>query len=147
VLDAGMGPGRVPILIAHALPGLRIDGLDLSTAMVERARENARAAGLAGRVTFTAGDVADLPYPDATFDLVVSSISQHHWPDAHAGMRELRRVLRPGGRLWVYDFRFSLPRAEAAARAAFPGRPVRREALRGGPLRLRLAGRVMVGPE
>jgi ubiquinone/menaquinone biosynthesis C-methylase UbiE len=147
VLDAGTGPGRVPILIAHALPGLRIDGLDLSTAMVGRARENARAAGLAGRVTFTAGDVADLPYPDATFDLIVSSISQHHWPDAHAGMRELRRVLRPGGRVWVYDFRFALPQAEAAARAAFPGRPVRREALRGGPLRLRLAGRVMVGPE
>jgi ubiquinone/menaquinone biosynthesis C-methylase UbiE len=146
VLDVGTGPGRVPILIAEALPGRRIDGLDLSAAMIERARENARAAGVADRVTFTAGDVADLPYPDATFDLIVSSISQHHWPDADAGLRELRRVLRPGGRVWIYDFRFSLRRAEAAARAAFPGHPVRREPLRGGPLQLRFTGRLVVGP-
>jgi ubiquinone/menaquinone biosynthesis C-methylase UbiE len=146
VLDVGTGPGRVPLLVAEALPGRHVEGLDLSAAMIERARRNAAAAGLAARVTFTVGDVANLPYPDGTFDLIVSSISQHHWPDADAGLRELRRVLRPGGQVWIYDFRFALRRAERAARAAFPGHAVRRESLRGGPLRLRLLGRVVAGP-
>jgi ubiquinone/menaquinone biosynthesis C-methylase UbiE len=145
VLDVGTGPGRVPLLIAEALPGRRVDGLDLSAGMIECARQNAVSAGLAARVTFTVGDVANLPYPDGTFDLVVSSISQHHWADAGAGLRELRRVLRPGGRVWIYDFRFALGRAEAAAHAAFPGHAVRRELVRGGPLRLRLIGRVVAG--
>jgi ubiquinone/menaquinone biosynthesis C-methylase UbiE len=148
VLDVGTGPGRVPILIARALPGWRVDGVDLSGPMVDRARRNAAEAGLADRATFTLGDVAALPYPDASFDLVVSSISLHHWADAEAGLREVRRVLRPGGQAWIYDFRlwYALERAAAAARVAFPDRPVRREPLRRGPLRLRLVGRVVAGP-
>jgi ubiquinone/menaquinone biosynthesis C-methylase UbiE len=147
VLDVGTGPGRAPILIARALPGWRVDGVDLSGPMVDRARDNAADAGLADRVTFTVGDVAALPYPDAHFDLVVSSISLHHWADADAGLREVRRVLRPGGQAWIYDFRlwFALGRAAAAARAAFPDRPVHSEPLRGGPLLLRLLGRVVAG--
>lgn len=148
VLDVGTGPGRVPILIAQSLPAWRVDGVDLSGPMVDRARRNAAEAGLADRLTFTVGDVAALPYPDASFDLVVSSISLHHWADAEAGLREVRRVLRPGGRAWIYDFRlwYALGRAAAAARVAFPDRPVRREPLRRGPLRLRLVGRVVAGP-
>ena len=144
----GTGPGRVPILIAQALGSWRVEGLDLSRPMVDRARRNAAEAGLADRVTFTVGDVAELPYPDASFDLVVSSISLHHWADAGAGLREVRRVLRPGGQAWIYDFRlwFALGRATAAARAAFSDRPVRREALRSGPAPLRLMGRVVAGP-
>jgi len=145
VLDVGTGPGRVPILIAQTLPGWRVDGVDLSGPMVDRARRNAADAGIADRVTFTVGDVAALPYPDASFDLVVSSLSLHHWADAEAGLRELRRVLRPGGQAWIYDFRlwYALGRAAAAARVVFPDRPVRREPLRGRPLRLRLVGRVV----
>jgi ubiquinone/menaquinone biosynthesis C-methylase UbiE len=148
VLDVGTGPGRVPILIARALPGWRVDGVDLSGPMIDRARRNAEEAGLADQVTFTVGDVVALPYPDASFDLVVSSISLHHWADAEAGLREVRRVLRPGGQAWIYDFRlwYALGQAAAAARAAFSDRPVRREPLRGGPLRLRLLGRVVAGP-
>jgi ubiquinone/menaquinone biosynthesis C-methylase UbiE len=148
VLDVGTGPGRVPILVARTLPDCRVDGIDLSSPMIDRARRNAADAGLADRVTFIVGDVAALPYPDASFDLVVSTISQHHWADAQAGLREVRRVLRPGGQAWIYDFRlwYALGRAAAAARAVFPDRPVRSEPLRGGPLRLRLIGRVVAGP-
>jgi ubiquinone/menaquinone biosynthesis C-methylase UbiE len=148
VLDVGTGPGRVPILVARALPGWRVDGVDLSSPMIDRARRNAAEAGLADQVTFTVGDVVALPYPDASFDLVVSSISLHHWADAEAGLREVRRVLRPGGQAWIYDFRirYALGQAAAAAHAAFSDRPVRREPLRGGPLRLRLLGRVVAGP-
>lgn len=148
MLDVGTGPGRVPILVARALPGWRVDGLDLSGPMVDHARRNAAEAGLADRVTFTVGDASALPYPDASFDLVVSSISLHHWSDADAGLREVRRVLRPGGQAWIYDFGlwYALGRAATAARAALSDRPVRREPLRGGPLRLRLLGRVVAGP-
>ena len=141
VLDAGTGPGRVPALIADECPGLRVDGVDLLPEMIDRARATAGS----DRVTFTVGDVADLPYPDSAFDIVVSTLSQHHWADPKAGLRELRRVLRPGGRVWIYDMRLSLRRAEAAARAAFPGHVVKRERLRIGALGL-LLGRVSVTP-
>lgn len=146
VLDAGTGPGRVPLAIADAAPQLRIDGLDQSTNMVEHARRAAAAAGLQDQVGFVAGDVADLPYPDETFDLVVSSISQHHWADVPGGLRELRRVLRPAGQVWIYDFRFALGRADAVARAAFPGYDVRREPVRTSRLPLRLIARLTIQP-
>ncbi|WP_432991107.1 class I SAM-dependent methyltransferase [Dactylosporangium sp. CA-233914] len=137
VLDAGTGPGLVPLAIARAAPGLRVDGVDLSAAMVERARRGAAAAGLAGRVTFTVADVAALPFADATFDLVVSTMSLHHWADPAAGVHELRRVLRPGGRMWIYDARVALRRGEV------PGVPSRREAVRTGRLPVRLVGRLI----
>lgn len=138
VLDAGTGPGRLPIEIAAALPHLRLDGVDLSPQMIEYARHQPGAE----RVTFTAGDVADLPFPDATFDLIVSSLSQHHWAVPEQGVRELRRLLRPGGRLWIYDFRFALGRATAAARTVFDPGQVRREP---GRLIGRLTAAVPIG--
>ncbi|GIH78105.1 class I SAM-dependent methyltransferase [Planobispora longispora] len=137
VLDAGTGPGRVPIAIARACPELHVEGLDLSADMIAHAR---RAAAGNDRVSFTVGDVADLPHPDGTFDLAVSTMSQHHWDDPGTGVRELRRVLRPGGQLWIYDFRPALRRAEIAARAAFPGYTVRRERVNA------LVGRLVVRP-
>ena len=125
VLDVGTGPGRVPLAIAAAAPGVRVDGVDLEPNMVDLARRNAAEAGVAGRVTFTTADVARLPYDDDTFDLVVSTLSHHHWDDPPAGFRDLARVVRPGGRVWIYDFRTTLGRAERAARPAFAGRPAR----------------------
>jgi ubiquinone/menaquinone biosynthesis C-methylase UbiE len=68
-------------------------------------------------VSFTVGDVADLPFTDDSFDLIVSSMSQHHWIDVEGAIRSLRRVLGPGGRLWIYDVRFVLRRAARAVRA------------------------------
>lgn len=143
VLDVGTGPGRVPIAIAKAAPYLQVEGLDLLPEMIDHARRAATAAGVADRVTFTVGDVAALPYRDASFDLIVSSMSQHHWPDARAGLRELRRVLRPGGHLWIYDLRPALRRADAAARDAFPAGPVRREPVRAGRFPISLVGRLV----
>ena len=136
LLDAGTGPGRLPRAIAAALPDLVIDGIDLSPQMIEYADRNA------GRITFTVGDVADLPYPDGTFALVVSSISQHHWADVDGAVRDLRRVLRPGGQLWIYDSRFLLRRASAAARAVFPAGSVHRETIQTSRLPVRLISRL-----
>jgi ubiquinone/menaquinone biosynthesis C-methylase UbiE len=147
VLDAGTGPGRVPLAIAAAAPGLHVEGIDLSEEMIEHARRVAADAGaVPDRVSFTVGDVAGLHFPDDTFDLVVSTLSQHHWADREGGVRELLRVLKPGGRIWIYDIRFALRRAEAAARAARPGWEIRRETVRTGPLSPGLIARLVIQP-
>jgi ubiquinone/menaquinone biosynthesis C-methylase UbiE len=147
VLDVGTGPGGVPVAIARAQPLLRVDGLDLSEDMIAYARQAAVAAGLAGRVTFTVGDVADLPYPDGTFDLVVSSMSQHHWADVRGGVREVRRVLRPGGRAWIYDARIALHRATSAARREAGASAASTAPVRTGRLPIRLIGRLAITAE
>ena len=62
-------------------------------------------------------DVADLPFADASVDLVVSSLSLHHWDRPREAIGELGRVLRPGGRLRIYDFPFApFDELESAAR-------------------------------
>ncbi len=103
VLEIGPGPGGLAVELARRHAGLRLTGLDIDPAMVERAAVRARRERLDDRLAFVVGDVAALPFPDASFDLVTSSFSVHHWPDAAAGFAEIRRVLRPGGRVIVYD--------------------------------------------
>jgi len=107
VLDIGTGPGRVPRLLHRLRPDLEVEGVDVSAEMIQRARATAEreepvAAG-PGVLRYTVADVADLPYPDQSVALVVSSFSLHHWPDPEAGIAEIRRVLRPDGTAWLYD--------------------------------------------
>ena len=102
VLEVGSGPGHLAVRLA-AEHGFEVTGLDLDPAMVERARTNAASAE--ARATFMVGDAAALPFPDASFDLVVSTMSMHHWAKPAAGIAEISRVLRPGGRALIWDFR------------------------------------------
>lgn len=110
VLEVGCGPGRLAILLAFE-HRLDVTALDLDGAMIEIARENAEAAAgrsgaTEGRLpTFVVADVASMPFPDQSFDLVVSTLSMHHWADKWAGLAEIDRVLRPGGRALIWDFR------------------------------------------
>jgi ubiquinone/menaquinone biosynthesis C-methylase UbiE len=104
VLEVGCGPGHLSTRLARQY-GLDVTGLDLDPAMIERARANADRAGEERLPSFVVGDVASLPFPDESFDLVVSTMSMHHWADAMAGLTEIDRVLRPGGRALVWDFR------------------------------------------
>jgi SAM-dependent methyltransferase len=105
VLEVGCGPGRLAVALAER--SLAVTGLDLDPAMIERARSNAGRASLPGELVprFILGDVASLPFADASFDVVVSTLSMHHWDDATAGLAEIGRVLRPGGRALVWDLR------------------------------------------
>jgi ubiquinone/menaquinone biosynthesis C-methylase UbiE len=141
VSDVGTGPGRVPLAIARDAPQLGIDGIDRSPAMVAAAQRAGTAAGLADRVTF---EVAELPCPDAGLDLVISSLSLHHWSDPHAALRELRRVFAPAGQVWIYDAGPAVRRGVAAAHATFPGSAVRVEAGRTGRLPFAVAGRLLL---
>jgi len=106
VLEVGCGPGHLSIRLARQ-HGLDVTGLDLDPAMIERTRANAYRArdGEERWPSFLVGDVAALPFPDGTFDLVVSTLSMHHWADPAAGLAEIECVLRPGARALVWDFR------------------------------------------
>ncbi|WP_426594548.1 class I SAM-dependent methyltransferase [Cellulomonas sp. McL0617] len=142
VLDVGTGPGVVPRLLGVACPDLQLDGVDLSPEMIARARQGSGAA----RVAFAVADVCALPFPDATFDLVVSTISQHHWADPATGLREVRRVVRPGGRAWIYDVRPAVRRAQRAAGGLGATSRVRRENPSPGSSFLSPIGRLVVEP-
>lgn len=106
VLDVGTGPGTLVRQIAHRFPRLQVYGLDLSEGMISLARQHAQREQIEERVHFDIGDVAKLPYADASFDLIVSTISMHHWHGLEQPLRELYRVLRSGANLWIYDGRF-----------------------------------------
>lgn len=103
VLDVGAGGGQLALDIAARRPKVRVTGLDLSPDQVERATERARAAGLGARVSFVQGSALELPFEDASFDLVVSVASIKHWPDQRKGLSECVRVMAPGGRLFVFE--------------------------------------------
>jgi len=107
VLDVGTGPGRVPRLIAAACPTVEVEGVDLSPEMITRATSTANTTSTSN-LRFRVGDVAALPFADNSVDLVVSTLSLHHWDDPAAGLNEIVRVLAPGGQAWIYDFRTAL---------------------------------------
>ena len=144
ILDVGIGTGLLPLRIAAACPRWTIDAIDLSPQMIDRARQSAIAGGQAKAVTFTVADAAAVPFPDATFDLVVSTISQHHWSDPGAGLRELNRVLRPEAQAWIYDFRLALRRAQTAAPAAWPPPLVSRQSPLEGTSQFNPIGRLVL---
>ena len=106
VLEVGCGPGRLSIRLARQY-GLDVTGLDLDPVMIERARANAHQAwdGTERPPSFLVGDVAALGFPDESFDLVVSTLSMHHWADPRSAMAEIGRVLRPGARALIWDLR------------------------------------------
>ena len=83
-------------------------GVDLSDAMLTQAIANARLAGVAHQTDFRTADAAALPFPDASLDLVVSTLSLHHWDDAVPIFNEVARVLRPGGAFLLFDLRRDL---------------------------------------
>jgi SAM-dependent methyltransferase len=95
VLDAGCGSG--PLMDALRAEGALVSGFDLSPAMVDLARQR-----LGEEADLRVADLgAPLPYPDKAFDLVAASLSLHYVKDWAPVLAELRRVLRPGGRLIV----------------------------------------------
>lgn len=99
-LDVCCGTGDVALALARR--GARVTGLDFSSEMLAVARRRAQARNLA--VDFVPGDALALPFPDATFDAVTISYGLRNLADFTAGLAEMVRVLRPGGRLLVLDF-------------------------------------------
>jgi ubiquinone/menaquinone biosynthesis C-methylase UbiE len=100
VLDVACGGGLVVCAFAQAVR--HATGIDVTLAMLDRARVLAKSKGL-GNVSWDQGDVESLPYPDATFTIVASRFTFHHFLDPLAVLREMQRVCAPGGRVVVAD--------------------------------------------
>jgi SAM-dependent methyltransferase len=134
VLEVGCGPGHLSIRLARH--GFAVTGLDLDPAMIARAQANADRPGNRDqrRPTLLVGDVAALAFPNGSFDLVVSTLSMHHWADPTAGLAEIGRVLRPGARALVWDFRPGVRPHPLGLRHAHLPDPVQHT--RGTPLRV-----------
>ncbi|WP_040390322.1 methyltransferase domain-containing protein [Catelliglobosispora koreensis] len=102
LLDVGCGNGR-PAVLAAQQTGVTAVGVNLSTQQIEDANKLASEAGLGDKVTFAVEDAMHLPYEDASFDAVWAIEILSHTSDRVAAMREMLRVLRPGGRIVVSD--------------------------------------------
>ena len=107
VLEVGSGPGLGLQLAATRAHYGRVVGVDLSETMLEMARRRNRAQIEAGHVELHLGSVDKLPFGGATFDKAMTMNSLHLWPDPVAGLREIKRTLRTGGRIAVAITRFS----------------------------------------
>ena len=99
VLEVGFGGGDLLVRLAGAVPGGRVEGVELSDPMLGRVRARIRRSALADRVRLHAGSVEALPFDSGQFDCACSVNTIYFWPDLQCGLTELARVLRPGGRL------------------------------------------------
>jgi ubiquinone/menaquinone biosynthesis C-methylase UbiE len=97
MLEVGFGPGVGIQLLTRSASGGYVAGVDPSKEMVAQATTRNRKAIESGRVCLRHGSVASLPFADNTFDKALAINSMQVWPDAVAGLREMRRVLKPGG--------------------------------------------------
>lgn len=95
VLDVGCGAGQTPCFLAQTT-GCRVMGVDILPAMVARAQDTARRAGVSG-VEFRVADAQDLPFADAAFDVVLTESVTSFTPDKGQAVRQYARVTQPGG--------------------------------------------------
>ncbi len=103
-LDVGVGTGDLAFeLLAASDATARVVGIDLSAEMLVRARERAATRRLGARFEARTGDAQALPFGDASFDRVVAGFAVRNFGDLAAGLAEMRRVLRPGGRAVILE--------------------------------------------
>lgn len=105
VLDVGCGTGNLTLTAKNSTgPSGAVYGIDASQEMIAAAREKARRTGY--EAVFEIGLIEQIPYPEATFDVVINRLVMHHLPDdlKRQALAEIMRVLKPGGLLFIADF-------------------------------------------
>ncbi|MCC6216285.1 MAG: bifunctional demethylmenaquinone methyltransferase/2-methoxy-6-polyprenyl-1,4-benzoquinol methylase UbiE [Polyangiaceae bacterium] len=103
VLDVATGTGDLALEIARRHPSARVVGLDPSRGMLEVARAKLATRAEGARIELVEGDAQSLPFPDAAFDAATVAFGIRNVPDRPRALAELRRVVRPGGRLAVLE--------------------------------------------
>ena len=133
-LDVGVGTGDLAFeLLAGSAATSRVVGVDVSERMLALVRARARASANGARFEARAADAHALPFADASFDRVVAGFAVRNFGDLDAGLREMRRVLRPSGRAVILEFSHAPnPLVRAVYRAYIHGFVPRVAALLGG---------------
>ncbi len=103
VLDVGTGTARIPILIGQMRPQWQLTAIDFSKNMLLVGARNVEAAGLQQQIQLEWVDAKQMPYSDHHFDMVISNSIVHHLPDALPFFREVKRVLKPNGGIFLRD--------------------------------------------
>ena len=104
VLDVATGTGDMAILLARHLPQAQITGVDISDGMLEVGRKKLARMKLDSRITLQPGDSEALPFPNDHFDAVTVAFGVRNFENLENGLREMNRVLKPGGKLVVLEF-------------------------------------------
>jgi len=102
-LDVGTGTALIPIEIRRRWPAARVVGIDLAASMLELAKKNVERARFSDAISIELVDAKALPYGDGAFRCVISNSILHHIPDPIPALKEMLRVIEPGGWLFVRD--------------------------------------------
>lgn len=103
ILDVGTGTAQIPLELCMREVPVRITAIDLAGHMLQLALRNVLKAGRSESIKLEHVDAKDLPYADGQFDVVMSNSIIHHIPEPLAVLREMSRVLKPGGALFIRD--------------------------------------------
>ncbi|MDD5952729.1 MAG: methyltransferase domain-containing protein [Oscillospiraceae bacterium] len=101
ILDVGCGGGRALHRLSPLVPEGKLYGVDYAETAVECTKEENREDVASGKLTVVHGSVSALPFPDNTFDKVFSIESYYFWPDLQNDVKEILRVLKPGGKVYI----------------------------------------------
>ncbi len=104
ILDVATGTADLAIRLASDNPQAQITGIDLSEKMLHIGEEKVASRNLGGRIRLCLGDATHLPYPDDSFDAVTVAFGVRNFSDLEAGLREMERVCRPSGQVFVLEF-------------------------------------------
>jgi len=100
ILDVGCGTGKLLRSAETKFPGAKLVGIDAAIEMVK----HAQTSNPSGTIQFRQATAEELPFPNACFDLVFSTMTFHHWQNQGRGVAEVARVMAPGGRWLLADF-------------------------------------------
>jgi demethylmenaquinone methyltransferase/2-methoxy-6-polyprenyl-1,4-benzoquinol methylase len=102
-LDVGAGTGDLSIEIVRQAPGAEVVGIDPASGMLDLGRAKVARAGLTERISLQVADVCDLPFEDETFTGVITAFTFRNIEDRQRALREMARVLHPGGKLAILE--------------------------------------------
>lgn len=109
MMELGSGPGYLVVALGQRARDLQITTMDPSPHFVQMTEARVHGAGLGRQAKVATGSAEDAPYPEESFDFVVSMGGLRRWRDPGRVLAEVHRLLRPGGRAWIYDWRREMP--------------------------------------